>query len=219
MRKCEKCGVTVRGLGRYCPLCQSRLTGTPEEDIYPKIPTLYRQFAVLFRWMIFGSIAGCIICMAVNILIPSKIFWSLFVIIGVICFWLSFSFAIRKRDNIPQDLTIQVFLATIICIVWDLVTGWKGWSLDYVLPIACSGAMISLIIIAVIMKLQPDEYILYFIVDILYGTVTLLLLLTGVTHIVIPTIICITISLVSLTGLIIFQGKAMRQELIRRFHL
>lgn len=219
MRTCKKCGVKVRGTETFCPLCQHRLLGEPEEAVYPEIPTVYRQHELLFKCLILISVAVGVICAAVNLLVPGGGFWSFFVALGILCFWVSLAYAARKRDNIPQNITAQVFLVSVLSFGWDCLTGWHGWSLDYVIPIACGTAMLSLFILAKVMKLPPEEYILYFMVDILFGVVPLVFYLAGLIHVAVPSVVCISLSFFSLSALLVFEGKAMLRELTRRFHV
>lgn len=219
MRICKKCGVQVRGAEIFCPLCQHRLPGGPEEPVYPKIPTVYRQHEFFFKCLILCSVAAGVVCAAVNLLIPGNGFWSVFVALGILCFWVSLAYAVRKKDNIPHTITVQVFLISILSVGWDFITGWHGWSLDFVIPIACSTAMLSLFIIAKVMRLPPEDYLVYFMVDILFGVVPLVFYLTGLTRVAVPSVVCISLSILSLAALIVFEGREMLRELIRRVHV
>ena len=219
MRTCKKCGVNVRGAETVCPLCQHRLSGESGEAVYPQIPTIYRQHELFFKCLILSSVAAGVICTAVNLLLPAGGVWSVFVVLGILCFWVSLAYAVRKKDNIPKNITVQVFLVSVLSFGWDLMTGWHGWSLDFVIPIACGAAMLSLFIIAKVMKLPPEEYIIYFMVDILFGVVPLVFYLTGLIRVAVPSVICISLSFLSLSALIIFEGKEMLRELVRRFHV
>ena len=219
MRTCKKCNVKLRGAETVCPLCQHRLLGEPEEAVYPEIPTIYRQHELFFKCLILSSVAAGVVCAAVNLLVPAGGCWSVFVTLGIICFWVSLTYAVRKKDNIPKNITVQVFLISALSLGWDLITGWQGWSLDFVIPIACGAAMLSLFIIAKVMKLPPEDYIVYFIVDILFGVVPLVFYLSGLIQIAVPSVVCISLSFLSLSALIIFEGKEMLRELVRRFHV
>jgi len=79
--------------------------------------------------------------------------------------------------------------------------------------------MIEMFIVASIKKLKIEDYIIYLIIDILFGIVPLILLLLDVVKIVYPSLICVVGSVISLTILIIFEGKALKAEIVRRIHL
>lgn len=219
MRFCEKCGVKVRGADTVCPLCQRKLSGEAEEKVYPLVPTVYRQHEMLFKILIISTIAVGVICAAVNLLLPQSGYWSFFVGLGILCFWISLAYAVRKKDNIPKNITVQVFIVSVLSFGWDCLTGWRGWSLNFVIPIACSVALLSLAIIAKVMRMPPGDYIAYFTMDIVFGIVPLVFYLTGLVHIAIPSIVCISLSILSLAVLMVFEGKNMLQEMAKRFNV
>lgn len=219
MKYCEKCKVSVRGKEMVCPLCQNRLSGTDEEGLYPSVPTIYRQYELFFKLLIFSTIAVGVICVAVNLIFPQSGYWSVFVVLGVLCFWISLPYALRKKDNIPNNITAQVFILSVLSLGWDWFTGWRGWSLNFVIPISCSIAMVSLAIIARVTKIPAEDYIVYLIVDIMFGIVPLFFYLTGHVGFVIPSVVCIALSILSLSGLILFEGKNVLREIIKNFRL
>jgi hypothetical protein len=219
MKYCDKCRVTIRGNEELCPLCQNRLTGAGEEDIYPEVPTIYRQFEMFFKLLILATILVGVVCVAVNLVFPQSGYWSAFAVLGILCFWVSLAYAVRRKDNIPRNITVQVVILSLFSIGWDWFTGWHGWSLDFVLPIACIAAMVSLSIIARVTKMPAGDYIVYLIVDIMFGIVPIIFYLTGIIGIVIPSVICIALSILSLSALILFEGKNMLQEIVKNFHL
>ena len=219
MRYCEKCGVIVRGAETVCPLCQHRLSGEAEKRAYPLVPTVYRQHEMFFKVLILSTIAGGVICAAINLLLPQSGYWSVFVALGILCFWISLAYAVRKKDNIPKNITVQVFIVSVLSFGWDWLTGWRGWSLNFVIPIACSVALLSLAIVAKVMKMPPGDYIAYFTVDIVFGIVPLVFYLTGFVSIATPSVVCISLSVLSLSALIVFEGKNMLQEMAKRFHV
>lgn len=219
MKQCKKCGVGIRGNERICPLCQSELSGTDDDEVYPFVPTIYRQYELFFKLLIFSSIAAGVICVAVNLILPKSGYWSVFTVLGIICFWISLLYALHRKDNISGTITTQVFLLSVLSVGWDLLTGWQGWSLNYVIPISCSVAMLSLAIIATVTKVPAEDYIVNLIVDIIFGIVPLILYLTGLVDSVIPSIVCISLSILSLSALILFEGKSVVQEIIKNFRL
>ncbi len=219
MKYCDKCRVTIRGNEAVCPLCQNRLSGTDEEEIFPAVPTIYRQFELFFKLLILLTILAGISCVAVNLILPQSGYWSVFVVLGILCFWISLAYAVRKKDDIPKSITAEVVILSLLSIGWDWFTGWRGWSLDFVLPITCIAAMISLAIIARVTKMPAGDYIVYLIVDILFGIVPLIFYLTGLVSIVTPSVVCIALSVLSLSVLILFEGKNMLQEIVKNFHL
>ena len=51
------------------------------------------------------------------------------------------------------------------------------------------------------------------------GFVPLIPLLCGALGVVYPTVICVSISLIALAGLLLFKGSALKDDAVRRLHL
>ena len=113
----------------------------------------------------------------------------------------------------------QLSAISVITLLWDLCTGFAGWSLDFVLPILYVCTMLAMTATARILHFQVQDYLVYLMMDILLGLLPLLLLLCGVLRVVYPAAVCIAVSLVLLAALILFEGPALKGELLRRLHL
>jgi hypothetical protein len=232
MKTCEKCAVSVTGGFVKCPLCQNTLTGQREgedrkeggenrsgAETFPFIPLARQEHSLLFRALQLCSVAVVIAALTINGMLPRSGFWSLFVVAGVACVWLSLAIAIRKRHNILKNVSYQVTVIGILSVLWDVFTGWHGWSVDFVIPIAFMSAMLATAILARILTLQAGSYIIYLFLLILYGIVPAFFVLSGLSIVVFPSLLCVAGSLFSLAALLIFEGRNMIEELKRRLHL
>jgi hypothetical protein len=213
--------VDIKGGSFCCPLCGGILAGNKDndEEIFPHIPTIYQEFNIFIRILIFISVAAVIISFAVNLIFTRQSRWSLLVAAGVACMWISLFFIIRKKNNIPKTIVWQVCLLSIISYFWDLSTGWRGWSIDYVIPAICVVAMIVMAIGAKILKIGVRDLIVYILIDAIFGLVPIIFILLGWLRILYPSVICVAASAISLSALIIFEGENMRSELNKRMHI
>jgi len=221
MKNCEKCGVSVAGGFEKCPLCHSTLAGEnrDEYEAFPFVPLAKHKHSLLFRLLQLCSAVLVIVSFTVNWMFPQSGFWSLFVVVGVACVWVSLAFAIRKRHNILKNLTYQVTIVSILSVVWDLFIGWRGWSVDFVIPIAFVSVMSATAIIAYILKMPTETYIIYSFLLIIYGIIPAFFVLSGLSVIIYPSLICVACSFILLAALLIFEGRNMTEELKRRLHL
>ena len=223
MKFCEKCGVSVSGGFEKCPLCQNTLTQKDqpgnEYETFPFVPFALRKHNLLFRLLLLCSAALVIFSFTVNWMFPESGFWSLFVIAGVVCVWLALAVAIRKRNNTLKNLSYQVTIVSIFSVFWDIFTGWRGWSVDFVIPIAFVTAMSVTAIISRILKMETENYIIYSFLLMIYGILPAVFVLSGFVGIVYPSLICVACSLFSFAALMIFEGQNMIEELKRRLHL
>lgn len=221
MLSCDHCKVSLKGNHKICPLCGGIIHENEEksEEVFPPIPTIYQEFNILIRTMILISISAIIISFAVNAIFTKESRWSLLVAASILCMWISLFFIIHKKNNIPKTIVWQVALIGILSILWDKSMGWIGWSIDYVVPAVCVGAMIVMAIAAKILKIGVRDLIIYLLVDVIFGFVPIIFLLIDGLHVLFPSIICVAASAISLTALILFEGDNMKAELNKRMHI
>lgn len=219
MKYCEKCRVSVRGNRESCPLCQNRLTGEGGTEPFPPVKSVYRQFETFFKWLVFGTAAAAIVCVAVNLMLPATGIWSLFALLGLCCFWVIMYLAIKRKGGIARYIANQASIAAVGSVVWDIVTGWRGWSLDYFVPIAFTAAMLAITVVARVLRSAAGEYVASLALIGFGGLIPLIFYFTGVLNNAVPSIICVACSLILFVGLLVFEGGAMKYELSKRFHV
>jgi hypothetical protein len=221
MLTCDNCKVSLKGNYEVCPLCGGIVHGDGEEteEVFPNLPTIFQEFNFFIRLMILLSIVAIVASFAVNMIFTRESRWSFIVAGAVGCLWLSMFFIIRKKSNIPKTILWQVVLIGILSVLWDRSMGWLGWSIDFVIPGICVGAMIVMAISAKILKIGVRDLIIYFFVDAIFGFIPIIFILFGGLHVVFPSVICVAASAISLSALIIFEGDNMKTELNKRMHI
>ena len=219
MSQCNQCNVVVRGDNKVCPLCQNPLIGDVGEALYPKIPTVYRQYQLIFKILTALTLSGGIICVGINLMLPQSGSWSVFVVFGIICFWLSIIAVIKRRGNLLKSITFQVVSLSLMFIALDFLIGWTGWSLNFFIPISCTVAILSLTIIVKVKKLPTEDYGVYLITNLLFCIVPIVFYFTGLISVVLPTLLCMAVSVVTCVVQIVFEGKNLWREIVKRFHV
>jgi len=220
MRYCEKCGVQVMGTLRSCPLCQGPLSGDPEPegDVYPNIP-LSRRLNALPRLLLLTAAAAAAACGAVLLCAPQYSWLALSILAGLGSGCLTVGIAVKKRKKPFNAVFWQICVLSLLAAAWDYGTGFKGWSLDFVLPILYACTMLAMAVAARLLRLQAQDYLVYLMMDILLGLLPLIFLLCGMLRAAYPAAVCIAVSLVLLAALVLFEGPALKDELRRRLHL
>ena len=221
MLRCNNCGVDLPGTPKQCPLCKGELTGIGDssENVFPTRFASQKLFSrKILVLTAFVSVCISAVCISVNLILPAGGWWSLFVLAGLFSLCADFAILYRKRRNPAKSILWQVAFVSAIALIWDFFTGFHGWALDYVFPILCISAMFSIVLLANIYKLHVKDYIIYLIIDCMLGISTLIFILTGVLHTVIPCAVCFGASVIFLAALLFFQHKALWAEIQRRFH-
>jgi hypothetical protein len=104
-------------------------------------------------------------------------------------------------------------------VLWDWSIGWLGWSIDFVIPGICVVAMVVMAIAAKILKIGVRDLLVYLFIDIIFGFIPIIFILTGVLNVGFPSVICVATSAISLSALILFYGDNMREELKKKMHI
>ncbi len=218
---CSKCGVKLAGSPRYCPLCQEEPSGTaePAGNVFPVIRPVKNVYRGLITFIGFCSVAVVIISVVVNIGIPKTGWWSVFVFAGLASLWVTFLVGMKKRRNIPKNILLQAIVLPIIVFLWDVLTGFHKWSLNFVIPILYGCSMIGMAVFARIRKLQGPDFIIYFVILSIISILSLLLIIFQVVSIVYPALVCFGLSVISLAYLSIIEGKNLISEIRKRMHL
>lgn len=168
----------------------------------------------------FCCIAAIVISMMTDIIISPGVHWSVFVAAGCATMWLTMAVGYVKRFNLLKNAAWQLLIMSGICVLWDLGTGWRGWSVNIGIPDICLLIQVVMLIISRIRSLSPREYMIYYVMAAVYSMILpLILLVTGVIHYRTPSVICIGCSFLLLIGLILFKRKEFKEEMHKIFHV
>ena len=104
--------------------------------------------------------------------------------------------------------------------LWDVFTGWRGWSVDYLLPLAALAVICSMWAITAAQRLEVAEYMIYLLEAGAFGVaIPLILLAIGVVNVLYPSLICVCVSFLMLVWLFLFKRKDMVREMQKKFRV
>ena len=109
----------------------------------------------------FTCTAAVVICWMLNYILTFGTWWAGYVTAGVFCTWLLIMVGYRKRKNPLKNGMWQLIIVSVGAVLWDVFTGWKGWSVDYVVPLASIVNTLSMVTIAAAGKMETAEYLFY----------------------------------------------------------
>ena len=221
MQHCDHCRIEVLETRDTCPLCGNVLPEVAEDErvlTFPTVPSYLKSHTKL-KVLIFVSIVMVVISFTIYFIFPVDINWPVLFLLGLSSIWVDMIFLIQKRFHIPKKIVWQVAIISLLSIFWDWNTGWRGWSLNYVIPILCITAILLMYSIAIIMKLGNRDYITYALIAALFGIIPVLFLLFDWVTVDYPSIISIAVSTIFLSAIFILQGSSIRSEFGKRMHL
>lgn len=219
MQHCNKCKVDIRGEHKLCPLCQGKLEGQRDVEVYPVIHLEEGPFQMFLKIVTLVAAVVGIICVVANLMFPDSGKWSNYAVLGVICAWIVINRAIRKRHHIIKNMGWQAVMVSVMCLLWDYITGDHGWAIDLVIPIVCSAFPIVIAIVAKAEKMKDAEYVFTLFAGGFLEIIPFLFLITGHVNFVYPTLIGIGIGLIDIVFLIVLKGRTLKNELGKKLHI
>lgn len=190
------------------------------ESSFPEVPQKESYMGKnAFQIFTFVCIVAAVLCVMFNAMLSPGIYWSPFACAAIASLWVCGAVGFVKRRNVLKNLMWQLVIGTVACILWDVFTGWHGWSVDFVFPLATIAILMAMFIIAKARRLETAEYLFYLVMGAGYGLIPLILLLTGAVDIVYPSVICVGLCFLFLVGLAMFRFKDMQQEFHKKFRM
>ena len=220
MLHCKACHTDIAGNHERCPLCGGSLAGEAEEHrSYPVIPPNPNRTRRLIQIISLAAVAAAVASVAINILIPTRVWWSLFAAFGLLCGWLWAVVGLVKKAKLLNNIVWELVLISALAFVWDWLTGWRGWSVEYVFPSVCTGAMLAVIILSRVLRMPDRDYLIYLVLCAILGIIPVIFLLLGIPKMMIPSVLCVAVSLIVIAMLLIFYWKPMYREITKKLHL
>lgn len=218
--KCYKCNININSNTHICPLCKNELKKEGIlEDVFPVIPTVHKGHGLFLKILALIFLTSTIICITINLMVSKRLSWSLVVAAGISCVALSLAMAIRKRHNFAKLIFSEYILIVVGSVIWDYFTGWKLWSLDYVLPLVSMVFIYISFILRLFFPYQLRNYFMNLIFACLVGIVPVILLMLDVISVEWPAYVSAITSIVMFCSLIVFDSKKIKKELESRFHV
>ena len=185
MKYCGHCKVYIREDHDRCVLCENILEefDGKTEEVFPEVPPFYES-RLGIKIMMFISIVALVVSFGFNMIFPSEINWPILFMFAVISIWIGLIIIIQKRYHIPKKIVWQVFIVSVLAVFWDYKIGWRGWSLDYIIPIASVSAMIIMYVTAKIMNLSVSDYVTYILLDGVFGIIPIVFIVLDLVKVI-----------------------------------
>lgn len=220
MRRCAQCAVDVEGHWTRCPLCAAPVAGEAAPSPLPAVPLNFSRRRV-WKALFLTSLAVILASFLAQLLFGAAADIGLVrsVWLGLTAMWLVVLMAVRKRRNVAKGTVYLVVLIGLVCVYWDYLSGWNGWSLAYAVPALCASAIIAVLITVRVMRTEVGEHILYSGLTVLLGLAPLVFLGLGWVTNPVPSVVCGALSICALVVVQVARGAEVRHELAKRLHV
>lgn len=221
MSKCIKCGVEILDKTEHCPLCQHVLEydGQEYQPAYPDIRESVRWLRFFENLLLFLSIVLESLLLFLNVTINSKFLWSL--IVGLVLVYVNvvIRLAVVGRSGYLFKAVSLVVTLVLVLLGIDYLTGYRRWSLNFVLPGMILLMDVGIILLMIINRRNWQSYMMMQIIMIFLSLIPFILLAAGVVEFVYLAMAALAMSVFLFLGTLILGDRRARNELKRRFHV
>lgn len=220
MLYCEKCKISIRTDHKWCPLCHGAVSGTAAEEdaVFPMITVPKKRQVSFLKMLTFCCVLALVFSYVINHIVISEHKWFFYVVGGTCFVWIVLVWGKSKSRNLLKNTIWQTIITGVGIGICDVFIGWKGWSLEYALPILLVIALIFDLMVTLIKKLPESDYMIYLLLNGVFGLIPLVLVKLHIVRFVIPSMICSGLAMILLAGLIIFKWHHLVSELGKKFH-
>ncbi len=217
MAFCKKCKVEVDSRGSSCPLCNAKICVTAD-PVYPAIKTTSTWLFVK-RLLLFNVVLVSAIVLFLNYMLTPNTKWSVFVIAGLMSMYVIFLGIMKGHKRILSMMFYLCFLIIMMTIVWDNLIGWRGWSINYVLPSLAISYGLFLLVLRFLSHLTIEDIGIYIYLHVLLEFLPLILFYKGIVTFEPLAVISAIFGLINLLILLIFDFSRLKKDLSMRLHI
>lgn len=217
MKFCSSCNVQIATEVRRCPLCSGAVTADerPNEVVYPAFQNK-ANYHFIKRLLLFLSIVLGASCICVNYLTTIDFWWWTIAVTALMYAWIAVPHAMRRGGNAGGKILMQVVCAAAAVVLLDMETGYRGWSVTYVLPVIFCAGSVSLVLVILCNRTNWAGYVLYQAILAVFGFVPLVLYFTGLSSSLIAALIPSLLAFASIVAMLVFGDKSIKNEFRRR---
>lgn len=223
MSYCPNCQVELLETTNRCPICQKHLTAEPDavaQSFYPvyhplKVQTIQR---FTFKLTLFIALAIVTLMVALQVLMGTIYFGANLVSALAVYGFILVNHTIMSRVNAGYKIVAQIVAIAAILIYIDAANGAYWWSTIAVIPAGIIGAVIAILVIVNVQKMQWHTYIHYLLSLLMLALLPVPLIIVGIVPWLWLALGASLFALLTLVGVSLLSNKSLKSEFIRRFH-
>lgn len=219
MQICKSCQLRVCGHKTVCPLCGGKLSGTPEEDVFPVLQQKTLPRVTGIRFAAFFLAVFLIGLIMIQQILSVRFPWTPLAIVLSLVSFFDVYVILYFRGNLIKTLTGQVYFVLLLTLVIDLFIQYAHWSIIWVIPITLAVMMIVTTAIGAGTHTRMEDYLLYLMLDTACSLLQLIFIPAGLNTFPLPAEICAAVCAVFFLSFVIFHTRELRIACERFFRI
>ena len=186
--------------------------------LYPKITNVKqnREVTILLCCL---TIFISIMLMYINYKTIGILNWSIVAIVAMTYAWVSTFYALDKNVNLASYTFVQMISVSIFLVIIDFVFGFYKWSFNIGIPIVIMVSNLTMMIITLIKYKKYVKYAVYEIMILLFSIVYNIIISCMSDSSLVLNVITLWFSLTNLSFILALNGRSLKLELQKKFHI
>lgn len=220
MSKCRNCNVEILDESEFCPLCHSVLEQTEElENMYPDARLKTQKLKFATRLYLFCAIVVEFFLLLIDFNGENQVHWSVLAGLGLLYVYTVLRYAVLGKSGYRAKTIVLVLLAVLLTVAVDFITGYRGWSVDYVVSGGILFVDAVIIVLMIWNRRNWQSYMMWQISMILFSLIPAVLYWIGLERNFYMAFLPMIVSVFLFLGTLMLGGRRASQELYRRFHI
>ncbi len=221
MSKCRNCKIEILDNAAVCPLCRCVLEQDGKEPLerYPNVGIREKRFALIVRIYTFLAVAVEALLVFLNMNHYEGVWWSIITAGVFLYIFLVLKIGIQNESGYRSKMILLTVFTVGLIYMIDRVVGYRGWSLNYVLPSGVIMLNVAILLLMIVNWRNWPSYLLFQLFCIICSLLPIFLWKKGFITKPFLSEIALAISVLLFLGTFIIGGGKARAELKRRFHV
>ena len=220
MSRCRNCNVEILDESEFCPLCHSVLEQTEDlVNMYPDARHKTQKLLFACRLYLFCALVIEFLLLMIDFNSEAQVHWSILVGLGLLYIYTVLRYAVLGKSGYRAKTIVLVLLAVLLTVAVDFITGYRGWSVDYV---ASGGILlmdVTIISLMIFNRRNWQSYMMWQLSTIFLSLIPAALYLAGIESNAYMAFLPLVVSVFLFLGTLMIGGRRASQELYRRFHI
>lgn len=220
MSRCRNCNIEILDESEVCPLCHSVLEQTEElENMYPDARLKNQKLKFATRLYLFCALVLETVLVLLDFNGSNQVHWSILAGLGLLYVYTVLRYAVLGKSGYRAKTIVLLLLAILLTVAVDFTTGYRGWSVDYVVSGGILFMDAVILLLMIINRRNWQSYMMWQLGTILLGLIPEILHFAGIENNDYMAFLPLAVSVFLFLGTLMLGGRRAGQELYRRFHV
>ena len=160
-----------------------------------------------------------ILLVVINKLTTPNIHWAALANAGIIYTWITVIYSIKRNINIAGHVLLQTIAISILNLYIDYQLGFYMWSLSISIPIMIIVSNITMLVLTIVTHKKYIKYAIYQLIILIFSMLPVVLISEDIVQFKVLSIIAVGISILNLILTLILCANAVKDAVVRKFHM